>query len=67
VEEIKMACKYYEDKSGSSKLCNLRERYGSCVNGEDKWVNTDRRHDYCENSWRFRECPDYDKNGHKGV
>lgn len=62
MEDMKMACKYF-NSSNSSKKCELREKYGSSTPNEDKWVNTNRRYDYCESVWRFKECPDYIKRG----
>lgn len=58
-----MACKYFEDCSGSSKLCKLREKWGSETPGQDKWVTSNWRYDYCESKWKYEECPDYKKRG----
>jgi hypothetical protein len=58
-----MACQYFENCSGSSKLCKLREKYGSVAPDETKWVSGDRRYKYCESNWRFKECPDFIKRG----
>ena len=58
-----MACKYIKDCSSKSKLCQLREKWGSETKGETKWVGKAWRYDYCESLWKFRDCPDYIKRG----
>lgn len=34
-----MACRYFDDCSGRSKLCKLREKWGSETKNETKWVS----------------------------
>jgi len=61
---MNMGCEHLNSNTGSNcKLCKLREKYGSCTPNENKWISNSRRYDYCESSWKYRECPDYIKRG----